>query len=294
MTPGPRPYSPMSNQGPPRPFGPPVRSQTALGLDNQQRTASPMSAGPYSRPMGPPPRSNTADPFRQPPPRTNTADPFRPPPTRSNTADPFRPPPPRSNTADPFQQASLLESAPAAPSFSRPLGRTSPPTHFNRPFNSAPPVEEKPLPSPTESYEMTTAPSHSATNYVAFNPSRGAADSPKMNLQPGPQRNVTISAGPAATDDYFGPVDAEQRSFTAPISDRNTMIDIIADYGPSARSSAISYSAYTPSPPPERPSSPALSTASRLFPLESPASSSLSSADHTYMLFVMHDVPFII
>ncbi|KAK3674004.1 Potassium transporter [Recurvomyces mirabilis] len=229
-----RPFSPMSNTGPMNRPPPgarfPVRTNTGFS-SNDARSVSPMTPQDgYGRPMGPPMRQNTHDSFR-----TAPLD------RQASQASSFGPPSHRrpSYNALGSQQGSfsrLMQRQPSPPN-----------SQAGRSYSPAP-GQQDPY-SQSNSYEMTSQPSHSTPytatagpspgGYRAFTPAPSTdTTSPIDPAQPQllqPKRNLTVAGGPGAAGNYFGDVRVvQQRSATAPLDPRHTTGygDIIDNYNP--------------------------------------------------------------
>ncbi|KAI7216163.1 hypothetical protein KC333_g5021 [Hortaea werneckii] len=224
-----RPFSPMSNAGPPysrpppEPRGPPMRSNTGFSFDDQAQPAFGPRAGPqrpYNTPMGPPPRANTADSFRSAPPATRQD-------SQASTAPSFSRP--MYGSLHSHQSSFSRPTPPPAQPQMRPQGQT---TNFNdRPFSPAMNDPSNFGPPGAESYEMTPQPTYAALRtaspapstspaetpggYVAFNPEHTDAPTP-MQLQPGPRRNLTVASHQPGEGGSYFPAVVPQRSATAP------------------------------------------------------------------------------
>ncbi|RMY48638.1 hypothetical protein D0863_15342 [Hortaea werneckii] len=225
----PRPFSPMSNAGPPysrpppEPRGPPMRSNTGFSFDDQVQPAFGPRAGPtrpYNAPMGPPPRANTADSFRSAPPATRQD-------SQASMAPSFSRP--MYGSLHSHQSSFSRPTPPPAQPQMRPQGQT---TNFNdRPFSPAMNDPSNFGPPGAESYEMTPQPTYAALRtaspapsispaetpggYVAFNPEHTDAPTP-MQLQPGPRRNLTVASHQPGEGGSYFPAVVPQRSATAP------------------------------------------------------------------------------
>lgn len=203
-----RSYTPMSrtdSPGPRQPVGP--------RMPIAGRPTPPPGAMPYQESVGPT-RQNTP----------MTLDHTR----QDSNASFNRPPPmPREPQYGNMQNP--------VPSFSRPTPAPQA-MNFHRPFSPPSAQNDKPLPYPTDSYEMTPQPRMTqtpsppppepqvgTTGYVAFNPSVHSASTtpaPHQQMPQIPQRSVTASPAvfnsqPAA----LPPLEVPQRSFTAPAVD---------------------------------------------------------------------------
>lgn len=204
-----RSYTPVSNNGPGYPRGPPaprlplpVRSNSAFGYQQDPQSATSVSSG--------------RDDFARPPPRAGTADGFRPLPQQTRNPS--------------------FGSLHSQQSFSRPMPGRKPSNQTFRAYTPAPVPEDRPL-SSQDSYEMMTSPTHTQPQhggYMAFNPSLHSTTPASQE----PRRNVTATGAPEASD-YFGQIHhgVPQRSATAPIEPQRASVayagDILDEYGSS-------------------------------------------------------------
>ncbi|KAI7539123.1 hypothetical protein KC331_g9934, partial [Hortaea werneckii] len=171
-----RPFSPMSNAGPPysrpppEPRGPPTRSNTGFSFDDQAQPAFGPRAGPtrpYNAPMGPPPRANTADSFRSAPPATRQD-------SQASMAPSFSRP--MYGSLHSHQSSFSRPTPPPAQPQMRPQGQT---TNFNdRPFSPAMNDPSNFGPPGAESYEMTPQPTYAALRTASPAPSISPAETP--------------------------------------------------------------------------------------------------------------------